>query len=109
MTTIEENQIDQRDEKPFKFKTFSTRKTTKTGMSLFTLSTQLIEATKIYQLRTLGIATEPSPSPGRSDDFVLIHGEVELDEVESKWRDDFYGGVPPQLIEKALALWGSET
>jgi hypothetical protein len=65
--------------------------------------TQLVEATGLSSLTTLGVATEPSPSSGRSHDFVLIRGEHPLSGEECGRRDELFGPLPPQLPAFALS------
>jgi len=68
--------------------------------------TQLAEATDIAGLTTLGIATEPAPSPGRSHDFVLIRADFPLEDDERLRRDELFGTLPDVVPEAARAQFG---
>ena len=59
--------------------------------------TQLVEATGNQELVTLGIATEPSPSPGRSHDFVYMRGVDQFGLDERRDRDDVFGPLPEKM------------
>jgi hypothetical protein len=63
--------------------------------------TQLRDATDFADLVTLGVATEGTPTPGRSHDYVLIRGEFHLEDHERQARDDAFGPLPPSFIERA--------
>ena len=68
---------------------------------------QLIEATGITKLTTLGIATEPSPSPGRSHDFFLLRAAFDFSEEERRHRDELFGPLPSEAPGFALSRWAS--
>jgi hypothetical protein len=51
--------------------------------------TQLSEALG-REVTTLGVATEPVPVAGRSHDFFLLRGNVRIEPVEKKRRDQLF-------------------
>jgi hypothetical protein len=63
--------------------------------------TQLQEGTGIGELITLGVATEGTPSPGRSHDYVFIQGGFRLVDDERRARDEACGPLPAGFIEQA--------
>lgn len=70
--------------------------------------TQFREATGVEDLATLGVATEGAPSPGRSHDYVFIHGGLIFEDHERGARDEACGPLPPAFIEQArqrMASW----
>lgn len=58
---------------------------------------QLVEATGIADLITLGIATEPIPTTGRSHDYLLARGTFDFTQDEKKMREELFGPVPKEL------------
>lgn len=56
--------------------------------------TQLREALGGQAFTTLGIATEPMPTAGRSHDYVLLHGGFRITDAERKERDTRFGSFP---------------
>lgn len=63
--------------------------------------TQLMDATALPHVVTLGVATEGTPSPGRSHDYVFIRGGVETDAAFRTQRDALFGPLPPDFAERA--------
>lgn len=73
---------------------------------------QLREATGVEDLATLGVATEGTPSPGRSHDFVFIRGGLILEDHERRARDEVFGPLPPAFIKQLrqrMASWTPRT
>ncbi len=66
---------------------------------------QIVEATGITDLTTLGIATEPIPTPGRSHDFVLIRATFHFTADEKIQRDELFGPLPPELPQLLLSRY----
>jgi hypothetical protein len=56
--------------------------------------TQLREALQGQDFTTVGMATDPMPTPGRSHDYFLLHGGFRITEVERKERDIRFGPFP---------------
>jgi hypothetical protein len=72
---------------------------------------QLRDAAGVEDLATLGVATEGTPSPGRSHDFVFIRGNLSFQDRELRARDEACGPLPPAFIEQArqrMASWVSK-
>lgn len=67
--------------------------------------TQLVEAVGNGPVTTLGIATEPYPNDGRSQDFVLLEGDIPLPPEKRGERDDLFGAlpVPDEILDKLRA------
>jgi hypothetical protein len=63
--------------------------------------TQLQEATNVPNLVTLGVATEGTPTPGRSHDYVFIGGELRFADHERRARDMACGPLPTAFIDQA--------
>jgi hypothetical protein len=53
-------------------------------------------------MTTLGVATEPYPSRGRSHDFVLIRVRIESDAAFAARRDELFGATDMAPI---LSYW----
>jgi hypothetical protein len=66
---------------------------------------QFMEATGISGLVTLGIATEPIPTTGRSHDFCLVQATFDLTESEKSMRDEIFGAIPPELAQSLLSRY----
>jgi hypothetical protein len=56
--------------------------------------TQLREALEGLEFTTLGIATEPVPTAGRSHDYFLLRGGFRIEDDERKERDKRLGPFP---------------
>lgn len=71
--------------------------------------TQVVEATGRQELVTLGIATEPSPSPGRSQDFVYMQGISPLTTDERRRREVAFGPLPDGMVQQATEMFARFT
>jgi len=66
---------------------------------------QTVEATGNPEVVTLGIATEGLGVGGRSHDFVLIRGPIDLTADEARQRDEAFGALPsviPARLDSVL-------
>jgi hypothetical protein len=59
--------------------------------------TQLQEALDGFVITTLGVATEPVPTAGRSHDYFLLQGVVTLDAAGRESRDELFGPFPGEI------------
>ncbi|MPZ68307.1 MAG: hypothetical protein GEU71_02130 [Actinobacteria bacterium] len=59
--------------------------------------TQLQDALSGQQVTTLGVATDPVPTAGRSHDYVLLRGQLQLEPNERTRRDKMFGEFPGEI------------
>jgi hypothetical protein len=59
--------------------------------------TQLQEALGGQEITTLGVATDPVPTAGRSHDYFLSRGAVRIEPHERTRRDEMFGEFPGEI------------